>query len=197
MRYCPSQLTGAAASFACPPDPTSRGHNIGPRDGLDLPKMSDRLRHIHWLVPAFALGSLVDGILLAVGHHLFYNSLNGTTPSLLVYNFAGSQISGQALNLAIGTTFAFLVRSCLAFAMSLSCVQLAWYTIKRSSRDYTILDIDRVTSALSNLLVVLNVFAWIKWPLMLLAALLSWYSPSDPDLEFPSNRSAGFYRSQQ
>jgi hypothetical protein len=59
--------------------------------------------------------------------------------------------------------------------MSLSYIQLAWYTIKRSSRDYTIPDIDKVTSALGNVLVVLNVFAWAKWPLMLLVALLSWY----------------------
>jgi hypothetical protein len=93
----------------------------------------------------------------------------------VVYNLAGSHISGQALNLAIGTTFAFLVRSCLAFAMPLSYIQLAWYTIKRSSRDYTIPDIDKVTSALGNVLVVLNDFAWTKWPLMLLVALLSWY----------------------
>jgi hypothetical protein len=137
--------------------------------------MRDRLRQIHWLVPASTVGSLIAGILFAIGHHLFYDSLDGKTPSLVMYDLAGSHIPGQALNLAIGTTFAFLVRSCLAFAMSLSYIQLAWYTIKRSSRDYTIPDIDKVTSALGNVLVVLNVFAWAKWPLMLLVALLSWY----------------------
>jgi hypothetical protein len=87
---------------------------------------------------------------------------------------AGTRLRRAAFNLAIGTTFAFLVRSCLAFVMSLSYIQLAWYTIKRSSRDYTIPDIDKVTSALSNVLVVLNAFTWTKWPLMLLVALLSW-----------------------
>jgi hypothetical protein len=144
--------------------------------------MRDRLRQIHWLVPASTFGSLIAGILFAIGHHLFYNSLDGTTPTLSVYSLAGSRISGQALNLAIGTTFAFLVRSCLSFAMSLSYIQLAWYTIKRSSHDYTVSDIDRVTSALGNLLVVLNIFAWIKWPPMLLAALLSWYDPPNSSL---------------
>jgi len=159
--------------------------------------MQNRLRNIHWLVPASAVGSLVAGILFAIGHHLFYNSLGGKTPPLVMHKFAGSHISGQALNLAIGTTFTFLVRSCLAFAMSLSYIQLAWYTIKRSSRDHTISDIDKVTSALSNILVVLNVSTWTKWPLMLLIALLSWYDLPDPRLQFVSNRCVGFYRSQR
>lgn len=136
--------------------------------------MSNALRQIHWLVPATAVGWLTAGILFAIGHHIFYDSLKGTTPSLAMYNIAGSQVSGQALNLAVGTAFAFLVRSCLALAMSLSYTQLAWYTIKQSTRDRTIPDIDKVTSALSNLLVIMNVFAWIKWPLLLLPALLSW-----------------------
>lgn len=144
--------------------------------------MRDRFQSIHWLVPASTVGSLIVGILFALGHHLFYDSSDRTTPPLLVYSPAGSHISGQALNLAIGTTFAFLVRSCLAFAMSLSYIQLAWYTIKRSSRDYTISDIDKITSSLSNLLVVLNVFAWINWPMLLLVALLSWYELRIPSL---------------
>jgi hypothetical protein len=105
------------------------------------------------------VGSLIAAILFAIGHHLFYDGLDGTAPPLLVHSFAGSHISGQGLNLAIGTTFAFLVRSCLALAVSLSYIQLAWYAIKRSPRDNTISDIDRVTGALSNLLVVLNIFA--------------------------------------
>jgi hypothetical protein len=159
--------------------------------------MRGQLRNIHWLVPASTVGSLIAGILFAIGHHLFYNSLDGTTPSLVMHNFAGSHISGQALNLAIGTTFAFLVRSCLAFAMSLSYIQLAWFTIKRSSRDYTISDIDKVTSAFSNLLVVLNVFTWTKWPILLFVAILSWYDPPNPDLKPASDECTGFYRLQQ
>lgn len=121
------------------------------------------------------VGWLVLGILFAVGHHVFYNSLNGSAPSLAVYNLGCSQVSIQALKLAAGTAFAFLVRSCLALAISLSYIQLAWYTIKRSSRKRTIPDIDTLTSALTNLFVVLHVFAWVKWPLLLLPALLSWY----------------------
>jgi hypothetical protein len=140
--------------------------------------MSNRLRQIHWLVPATTVGSLVVGILFAVGHHCFYSSLQGTTPPLAMYHVAGAQVSGQALNLAAGTAFAFLVRSCLAFAMALSYTQLAWFAIKRSTRDNTIPDIDKVTGALGNFLVLLNVFAWMKWPLLLLPALLSWYDIS-------------------
>jgi hypothetical protein len=139
---------------------------------------SNRPRQIHWLVPATTVGSLVVGILFAVGHHRFYSSLKGTTPLLAMYHVTGSQVSGQALNLAAGTAFAFLVRSCLAFAMALSYTQLAWFAIKRSTCDNTIPDIDKVTGALSNFLVLFNVFAWMKWPLLLLPAFLSWYEVS-------------------
>jgi hypothetical protein len=132
-------------------------------------------REVHWLVPVSMVGSLIVSILFAVGHHLFYSSLGGTVPPQSMYRVAGLHISGQALYLAIGTTFAFLTRSCLTFAMALSYTQLAWYAVKRSSRHPTVSDIDNVTSALRNLLVILNIFAWIKWPLMLLVALLSWY----------------------
>jgi hypothetical protein len=140
--------------------------------------MSNRLRQIHWLVPATTVISLVAGILFAVGHHRFYRSLEGTTPPLAMYHVAGSQVSGQAFNLAAGTAFAFLVRSCLAFAMALSYTQLAWFAIKRSARDNTIPDIDKATGALGNFLVLMNVLAWMKWRLLLLPALLSWYGVS-------------------
>jgi hypothetical protein len=43
--------------------------------------------------------------------------------------------------------------------MALSYTQLAWFAIKRSTRDNTIPDIDKVTGALGNFLVLLNVFA--------------------------------------
>ena len=137
--------------------------------------MRGPLREVHWLVPVSMVGSLIVSILLAVGHHLFYSSLGGTVPPQSMYRVAGLHISGQALYLAIGTTFAFLARSCLTFAMALSYTQLAWYAVKRSSRHPTVSNIDNVTSALRNLLVILNIFAWFKWPLMLLVALLSWY----------------------
>ena len=79
------------------------------------------------------VGSLIAGVLFAVGHHIFYNSLGGTVPPQSMYRVAGLHMSGQALNLAIGTTLAFLTRSCLTFAMALSYTQLAWYAVKRSS----------------------------------------------------------------
>lgn len=137
--------------------------------------MRGPFRQVHWLVPVSMVGSLVVGVLFAVGHHFFYDSRGGTVPPQSMYRVAGLNISGQALNLAIGTTFAFLARSSLTLAMALSYTQLAWYAVKRSSRRSTVSDIDDVTSALRNLLVIFNIFAWIKWPLMLLIALLSWY----------------------
>ena len=137
--------------------------------------MKSQLSRIHWVVPATMVGALLLGLLFAVGHHLFYSSLAGTRPPIAIYKVAGSSFSGQELNTAVGTTFALLVRSCLVLAISLSYIQLVWYAVKSSGRELTVADMDKVTSALGNLLVVFNVFAWWRWPLVLLTAAVSWY----------------------
>ena len=42
-----------------------------------MPKQS----HIHWQAPFLILGFLVTGVLLSVGRHFFYRSLNGNVVS--------------------------------------------------------------------------------------------------------------------
>lgn len=200
MRRCPRSSPDSRVSASIPlltlrPN-TQRDNSPGPRYRLWMQKMRDRFQHVHWLVLASMVGSLVVGILFAVGHHVSYNSRDGTTPPLLVYSLAGSQISEHALNLTIGTTFTLFVRSCLAFAMSLLYIQLAWYTVMRRAHDYTILDIDGLTSPPGNMLVVWGVFAWIKWPSLLLVALLSCYDPPNLGLRLSSDWLTCFCRSQ-
>lgn len=34
-------------------------------------------QHIHWLSPTLMIGTFLAGVLLAVGHHLYYQSLRG------------------------------------------------------------------------------------------------------------------------
>lgn len=117
-------------------------------------------------------GFLLASVLLALGHHLFYRNLAGTPPPS--YSIPGLGVSRQEINLAVGSTFANLVRSCLGFAVSLAYVQLVWHTTKRSKRDIHVADLDKALSARSDFLVILNVRAWCKWPLVFVVAAVTW-----------------------
>lgn len=67
--------------------------------------------------------TFVAGCMLSLGHHLFYSNLAGTaTPTGYYHAIAGSKISKQEFNTAIGTTFAFLVKAMLALAVSTAYV---------------------------------------------------------------------------
>jgi hypothetical protein len=63
---------------------------------------------ITWIQPTWMVLFVLFGILLALGHHLYYDSLNGIT--------AGSA-SRQQWPIRFGTAFAYLVTSCLNAAV--------------------------------------------------------------------------------
>lgn len=65
---------------------------------------------------------VIFGILLALGHHLYYASLNGTT--------AGSA-SRQQWPIRFGTAFAYLVTSCLNAAVGLAFTQQLWRSVRQ------------------------------------------------------------------
>ena len=136
-------------------------------------------RTIHWLAPAFMLGALAVGILFAGGHHLFYQSLHGSPVSTA--SFFGSPISKQEANTAIGTLFAFLVKACLVFAMSVAFTQLFWKETQASHRLPTLARLDSVHVAFDNILTLLNIRIWWNYPLLLLIATSAWY---DEAIEF-------------
>ncbi|KAI0459027.1 hypothetical protein F5B21DRAFT_511806 [Xylaria acuta] len=74
------------------------------------------------------LGMAIIGILLAVGHHLFYRNLMGKEPPDSIYPVLGNSISltGQQINLTVGTLLAFLVKAFLGNAVSTAHEQHVW-----------------------------------------------------------------------
>lgn len=74
---------------------------------------------------------VIFGILLALGHHLYYASLNGTT--------AGSA-SRQQWPIRFGTAFAYLVTSCLNAAVGLAFTQQLWRSVRQKSFSIASLD---------------------------------------------------------
>lgn len=123
-----------------------------------------------WITPASMLGALAAAILLAVGHHLFYNGLNRTpsTGSILL-----ASISHQEANIAIGTALAILVNSCLEFAVAAAFIQVFWKVLEHVPST-TVKHLDSMYSAPHNIVSLLKVRLWWKYPLLFTLAMLAW-----------------------
>ena len=131
--------------------------------------------HIHWLAPTSMLATFIAGTLLATGHHLFYQRLDGTEAPTGDYDIASSHYSKQQLNIQIGTAFAFLVKASLVFSISIAYVQVFWsrFCSLRQVRP-TLRRIDTAFSALGNLLALFNFRVWLWDPILLSLATLAW-----------------------
>ncbi|KAI8950665.1 hypothetical protein F4801DRAFT_602078 [Xylaria longipes] len=129
-----------------------------------------------WRAPASILGGLLAGILISVGHHLYYASLEGTSPegSRII---VGYRFSNQAFTTAVGTAFAFIVRAFLLFAVSGAYVQVFWHSATHARKVNTLEEIDAMLSILSNLFAFRAGSSWWKYPMLLLIALIAWLLP--------------------
>lgn len=78
---------------------------------------------VDWRKPFFICAALFCGLALALGHHLYYSSLNGTV--------AGDE-ERQAWTIRFGTAFAFLVTSCFHASTAISFGQYVWTIVKRT-----------------------------------------------------------------
>lgn len=133
-------------------------------------------KKIHWKAPTIMLAALIAGISFATGHHLFYQSLDGTHVSTEGYSFAGLTLSRQQTNTNVGTAFAFLVRACLVVAISVAYVQVFWkaFMAGTSKKSPALGQIDTSFSALGNALVLLYAPMWRWYPLLSSLAMAAW-----------------------
>ncbi|GAB7344240.1 hypothetical protein MBLNU457_2124t1 [Dothideomycetes sp. NU457] len=121
---------------------------------------------ISWLVIATVSIAYLAGLLAAVGHHLFYQSLAGTlapdtSDQYKVLNF---HVTRQELNIVGGTALAFLVKSALSTAISTAYVQLLWKTLMHSTQRTTLSMVDTTFSA--STLSLIKVWTWWRYPLL-------------------------------
>lgn len=92
----------------------------------------------------------------ALGHHIFYDSLDQTSASTATNNYtvlgsAGSAVTIQQANDAIGTSLAFLDKNSLMFAVSLAYLQAVSRNASRcSKKQTTIADMHVTMAALGN-----------------------------------------------
>lgn len=134
-----------------------------------------RERATPWLTHLTILTCLLLGIVFACSHHAFYAHLAGTPASDHEYRVVANwSVSNQQLNIAIGTAFAFLVKSALGAAISIAYAQLFWRQVKRISHAVPLASVDNAFSALASPIGLVKIWTWKEWPLLFGVAALIW-----------------------
>ena len=130
---------------------------------------------VSWLVPTTTLAALLTGILAAVGHHCFYESLAGTVapPPNEGYKVWNVRLSKQQINNTAGTAFAFLFKAALSVALSTTYSQLFWKALLHSSSRASLSTVDTAFSAAGNPMSLLRFWLWWRYPLLFSLALVS------------------------
>ncbi|EYB28031.1 hypothetical protein FG05_35257 [Fusarium graminearum] len=120
----------------------------------------------HKLTVILMTGSLLSGLALAVGHHLFYDYLNS--------RIVQSQ-NQQEWFLRIGTGMAFLVRTLLSAAIGIAYVQILWRTLR--SKSVTINGINSLFGVSHNAWDLTTLELWTAAPALTVVALIAWALP--------------------
>lgn len=119
--------------------------------------------------------AFIASICLAIGHHAFYNYLDGRqTPNSIRFQLGKSfRVSDQQKNIVIGTLLAVLVKGLAYYSMSAAHMQTTWMTIKAQETKCDAIDAGfRTTPDPRSLL---KWTLWLRNPLMMLVAVLFWY----------------------
>ncbi|KAI1053456.1 hypothetical protein LB506_012547 [Fusarium annulatum] len=121
---------------------------------------------IHKLTPILMTGSLFLGLILAIGHHLYYHYLDG--------RIIKSQ-NQQEWFLRVGTGIAFLARALLSAAVGFAYTQILWRTLR--SKSVTIEGVNSLFGVLHN---AWDFTAWELWtatPALAVVAIIAWALP--------------------
>ncbi|KAF7897151.1 hypothetical protein EAF00_005379 [Botryotinia globosa] len=94
---------------------------------------------INWQQPTFMCSMLMCGLILAIGHHVYYNS-SSKTPA--------GDATRQAWSIRFGTAFAFLVVACFKAITVSALGQYLWSVVR--SKGLKISDLDRLFALTSN-----------------------------------------------
>lgn len=138
--YNSCETTPAARSAQSPTQPPSSAPgnvlaNSGQATGINGQVTQNKQKtttwQMHWRAPTLILGLLAIGIALALGHHFYYRSLNGT---------AVSSDTRQEWALRFGTAFAFLTQSSLVASAGVAYTQRVWVTVKKKASPLRTLD---------------------------------------------------------
>lgn len=126
--------------------------------------------HISLRTPFSMLVPFASGILVSVGHHLFYSYLDG---SAVQNPDEGSQYLTQIWIIRYGTAFAFLSKALLTSAVVVAYKQHIWINLR--ARANPISTIDAMFAATYDILAFLNPSLLLKAKILSLMAFIIWY----------------------
>ncbi|ATY67313.1 hypothetical protein A9K55_000361 [Cordyceps militaris] len=109
---------------------------------------------IYWLTIVQMVSFFAAGVAFSVGHHLFYNSLNGTEVTATKNGTSRWDLQRQEWKIRVGTGFAFIAKTCLASAIVVAYKQRVWTSCRQ--RAYSIAGLDALFSAPTDLLAFVN-----------------------------------------
>ncbi|KAJ4031899.1 hypothetical protein NW761_012955 [Fusarium oxysporum] len=121
---------------------------------------------LHKLTPVLMTGSLFLGLLLAIGHHLYYHYLDG--------RIIKSQ-NQQEWFLRVGTGIAFLARALLSAAVGFAYTQILWRTLR--SKSVTIEGVNSLFGVLHDAWDFTTWELWTAAPALAVVAIIAWALP--------------------
>lgn len=120
---------------------------------------------IHWRMPAAMCACWIIGLGLAIGHHFYYYSLDGTR--------VGNQ-SKQEWAQRFGTAFAFLTKTFLTTAVGIACIQSFWWILRLKPIRFSTLDsMFDIRGSIFNFF---DFHIWLRGPNVAVLGLISWYA---------------------
>ncbi|KAF5689603.1 hypothetical protein FCIRC_1298 [Fusarium circinatum] len=121
---------------------------------------------VHKLTPILMTGSLFLGLVLAIGHHLYYHYLDG--------RIVKTQ-NQQEWFLRVGTGIAFLARALLSAAVGFAYTQILWRTLR--SKSVTIEGVNSLFGVLHNAWDFTTWELWTAAPALAAVAIIAWALP--------------------
>lgn len=162
------------------PDPratkaTSNGHAVSFTDKHKSKENLRAVHPVHWRIslytPIAMISLFISGLLVAVGHHLFYSRFNGTRVRGPKEDGASEYIS-QVWIIRYGTAFAFVAKTLLAGSIVVAYKQHMWINLRRKAN--SISTIDAVFAATHDFLAFLSPAFWTRAKIPALLALIAW-----------------------
>ncbi|KAL1595906.1 hypothetical protein SLS60_009596 [Paraconiothyrium brasiliense] len=130
-------------------------------------------REIARRVPISMLALFISGILVSVGHHLFYSRLDGTVVQSAEEK--ASRYVTQIWIIRYGTAFAFLAKTLLASAVVIAYKQHIWINLR--SKANSIATINVIFAATHDFLAAMSPDLFVSATVPALLALATWFLP--------------------
>jgi hypothetical protein len=114
----------------------------------------------------------IAGVLVAVGHHLFYSRFH--THTVQSPDNGASEYLSQTWIIRYGTAFAFVAKTLLAGSIVVAYKQHMWINLRHKAN--TVSTIDAVFAATHDLVAFLSPAFLLKAKTPALMALVAWYA---------------------